>query len=69
MRLIPLLRRVTARAMEIAAEAWPAASLYVVVGEVQHTILPWSGRPRDRPPGSVCRSSTRYDKPCNCRYF
>jgi hypothetical protein len=33
------------------------------------TILPRSGRPTDRPPGSVCRYGARYDEPYNCRYF
>jgi hypothetical protein len=33
------------------------------------TILPWSGRPTDCPPGSICRYGARYDEACNCRYF
>jgi len=34
---------------------------YMVWAGCLATILSWSGRPRDRSPGCVCRHSTRYD--------
>ena len=38
-------------------------------GTAETTIPPWSGRPGDRLPSSVCRYGTRHDKPRNCWYF
>ena len=33
------------------------------------TILPGSGRPGDRLPGSICRFSARHSKAHNCAFF
>ena len=51
-----------------------ALTLHIVICPPKPDLLkylhfPWSGRPRDCPQGSVCRTAARYTKPFNFGYL